>query len=102
MLKNVLCILIGLFGLVAAASAQPNTIDCSAFSKRPDGTWYVGAPTTFDVGQTTSITVAARAVGHNFMNIAGDDLFDLIEAKCGNDQQQRAAPGHAVNAGTDH
>jgi hypothetical protein len=84
MLKNIICILIGSVGLVAAASgqdAQLNTIDCSTFLKRADGTWYVGSPTTFDVGKTTSITVAVRAVGRNFMNIAGDDLFDLIEAK---------------------
>ncbi|MCP1732635.1 hypothetical protein ABIF38_005054 [Bradyrhizobium japonicum] len=98
MLKNILCTFIGSIGLVTTAAAQPNTIDCSAFSKRSDGTWYVGAPTTFDVGNTTSITVAVRAVGRNFMNIAGDDLFDLIEAKCGKERWQPTAD----HAGSDH
>lgn len=89
MLKNIACILMAPITLVTAAFAQPNTIDCSAFSKGFDGRWHVGPPTTFDVGNTTSITLATLPVGPNFMSVRGSDLFDLIEAKCGKDQPER-------------
>ncbi|MFK4627096.1 hypothetical protein ABIF50_010433, partial [Bradyrhizobium diazoefficiens] len=91
MLKNIACILLPPIALMSAAfaqDAQSNTIDCSAFSKRSDGRWYVGSPTTFDVGNTTSVSLAALSVGRNFMNVGGSDLFDLIEVKCGKDNSR--------------
>jgi hypothetical protein len=59
-----------------------NTIKCDAFKKQPGG-WYVGAPTTFDVGNARSLTLSNTLVGPRFMDAGGADLYQVIEKKCG-------------------
>ena len=76
---------------VYGASAQPtgdlppNTIDCAAFYKAPNGTWYVGQATTFDLGTevgTKRLTLMKSVIGRKFI-IAGTNLYDVLERKCG-------------------
>jgi hypothetical protein len=44
-------LLVGSFALARADTGLPsNTIDCAVFKKTPNGNWYVGPRTTFDVG----------------------------------------------------
>lgn len=67
------------------ADLPPNTIICAAFTKRPDGNWYVGRATTFDLGTTIGtkrLTLLNSVIGPKF-NIAGTNLYDVLERKCG-------------------
>jgi hypothetical protein len=38
----------------ADKESPPNTIDCAAFKKTPNGNCYVGPQTTFDIGAAQS------------------------------------------------
>jgi hypothetical protein len=74
--------------IAPAEDLLPNTIDCAAFTKRADGTWYVPSRTTFDAGETKAMTidhsnVAPGAVTVGSRNGKSADLYALIEAKCG-------------------
>ena len=65
-----------------AASAQTlNTINCSAFTKFPNG-WAVGAPTTFDLGTVKGATVARKIIQPGSESVGGIDLFAALEQKC--------------------
>lgn len=68
----------------AQADDQPlNTIDCSAFTKTADGNWYVGAPTTFDLGNVKRMTLGNSVINPHAMRLGGFSLFDVLERKCG-------------------
>jgi len=74
--------------LIAQTAAQPaplppNTIDCSAFKKLPNGSWYVGAPTTFDIGSVKRMTLSNSTLNLNSMNLGGANLYGVLERKCG-------------------
>jgi hypothetical protein len=63
----------------------PDTIICAAFNKRPDGNWYVGRATTFDLETTIGtkrLTLLNSVIGRKF-SIAGTNLYDVLERKCG-------------------
>jgi hypothetical protein len=80
-------LLIGLRGVdyVAAQTPGPlpeNTIKCEAFKKQSDG-WYVGAPTTFDIGNMKEVTLGNTLVTQSFMRMGGASLYDVLERKCG-------------------
>jgi hypothetical protein len=64
------------------ADDPPNTIDCAAFTKRANRTWYVGEPTTVAVG-TVSVTLSHIEIEPRAMYMAGVDLYTVIEHKCG-------------------
>jgi len=64
-------------------SLPPNTIDCAAFTKQPNGNWYVGAPTTFDIGSVKHMTLSQSVIDPHFMNVGGADLYDVLNRKCG-------------------
>ena len=66
-----------------AKDIVPNTIDCAAFAKLPDGSWQVAGTTTFDAGAATQVTLSNKAISRRAMDVGGADLFDVIEAKCG-------------------
>jgi len=74
-------------GLSCAASAQdiPNTIDCTAFSKARDGSWYVSKQqTTFAFGPFKAVTFSKKQrVKPKSISFGGADVFDAIEKKCG-------------------
>ena len=72
---------------VSCLSAQtandlPSTIDCAAFTKHPNGTWYVGEPTTVAIG-TASVTLSHIEIGPGGMRVGGADLYTVLEHKCG-------------------
>jgi len=83
--KALLAIPIAVLLPVAATADDivPNTIDCAAFKKLPDGSWQVDEPTTFDAGATTAMTLSNKTVSRRVIDVGGADLFDVIEAKCG-------------------
>jgi hypothetical protein len=63
--------------------AQDNTtINCSAFQKQPNGSYYVGGSTTVKIG-TASMTLSSMAVAPRSVSIGGADLYDAIDRKCG-------------------
>jgi hypothetical protein len=68
----------------ADAGATPDTtINCSAFKKMPDGSWYVGAPTTVSLGGFRKTTFSTISIGpHNF-TMGGADVYEFLESKCG-------------------
>jgi len=67
----------------AAEDIVPNTIDCAAFKKLPDGSWQAEGTTTFDAGAASAIRLSNRAISRRTMDVGGADLFQVIEAKCG-------------------
>jgi hypothetical protein len=67
----------------ALAAAQDNTtIDCSAFQKQPNGSYYVGGSTTVKIG-TATMTLSSMAVAPRSVSLGGIDLYDAIDRKCG-------------------
>jgi hypothetical protein len=67
----------------ALAVAQDNAdIDCSAFQKQPNGSYYVGGSTTVKIG-TASMTLSSMPVGPRSISLGGVDLYDAIDRKCG-------------------
>ena len=69
----------------AARDLPPNTIDCAAFQKTPNGNWYVGPRTTFDIGPVKAIGLSNYLVIPHDTNSSfhGIDLYDILERKCG-------------------
>jgi len=69
----------------AAKAMPPNTIDCAAFKKTPNGNWYVGARTTFDIGPHKAISLSNYLVIPHDTNSSfrGFDLYEILERKCG-------------------
>jgi len=69
----------------AEKELPPNTIDCSAFQRTPNGNWYVGPRTTFDVGPLKGIGLRNYLVIPHDTNSSfrGIDLYDILERKCG-------------------
>jgi hypothetical protein len=71
-------------GYAVAQRVEPlpeNTIKCESFKRQPNG-WFVGPPTTFDVGSTKALTISNQLIGPGFMNTGGGDLYEVIERKC--------------------
>ena len=64
-----------------APELLPNTIDCTAFAKARDGSWRVGAPTTFDIGAAKGIALSDVTVRPFLYRWAGD-LYEILESKC--------------------
>ena len=64
------------------ADGPPNTIDCAAFIKHPNRTWYVGEPITVAIG-TAGMTLSHMEIGPGAMYLAGVDLYAVLEHKCG-------------------
>ena len=60
-----------------------NTIQCSAFKKMPDGTWYVEGPTTFRIGTFKKTTFTQQSIGPGFFTFGKVDLYKVLEGKCG-------------------
>jgi hypothetical protein len=60
-----------------------NTIQCSAFKKMPDGTWYAEGPTTFRIGTFKKTTFTQQSIGPRFFSFGKADLYKVLEGKCG-------------------
>ncbi|MGA8693704.1 MAG: hypothetical protein WB689_07630 [Xanthobacteraceae bacterium] len=60
-----------------------NSIQCSAFKKMADGTWYVGRPTTFRIGPFKKTTFREASIGPDNFMFGEADLYEALEAKCG-------------------
>ena len=59
-----------------------NSIRCSAFNKMSDGTWHVGAPTTFRMGKFKKITFTELSIDQDNFTFGGADLYKALEHKC--------------------
>jgi hypothetical protein len=67
----------------APGNTQDNTIiDCSAFQKQSNGSYYAGGSTTVKIG-TASMTLSSMPVGPRSISLGGVDLYDAIDRKCG-------------------
>ncbi len=94
-----MAIALGALGLLTsptwgqADALPPNTIDCRAFERLPDGNWRVGPPTTFDFGNIKGTILAHQTITPNFLNLGDLDLFDVIEQKCGRSRRGQRDTG---------
>jgi hypothetical protein len=66
-----------------AGVAPESTVQCSAFKKMPDGTWYVGTPTTVSIGNFSKMTFSTISIGPHSFTFGGADLYQVLETKCG-------------------
>jgi hypothetical protein len=79
----------GLAAAVATAAladnALPNnTIDCSAFQKRPDGNWYAKKPTSFAVeGVVNNLSLGEGPIPPMSLGKERIRLSDFLSKKCG-------------------
>jgi hypothetical protein len=72
--------LLAWFG-AASASGIADYIDCSQFKRNPDGTWTSGAAAKI-VTYTHTIPFAGITFGKRDIVINGEDIADVLEAKC--------------------
>jgi hypothetical protein len=91
---KILVLLTALMLAPAAASAQgkpPDAkVDCSQFSKKADGSWFVNAQTTIELGDS-QITIAAGDLGSRMMQFGMADLHTVLDNACP-DQTGQPAP----------
>jgi hypothetical protein len=45
--------------------------------------WFVGAPATFDIGNTKALTLGNTLITPNFKKVGDVNLYDVLEQKCG-------------------
>jgi hypothetical protein len=80
-----LLLLTALVLMPAAAAAQGNPadakVDCSLFSKKPNGAWFVNAQATIELGDS-QITIAAGDLGPRMMQFGMVDLQTVLENAC--------------------
>jgi hypothetical protein len=69
--------------VVAAAQGNPADakVDCSLFSKKADGSWFVKAQTTIELGDS-QITIAAGDLGSRMMQFGMADLRTVLDNAC--------------------
>ena len=69
-------VLIGSLALARGdKESPPNTIDCAAFKKTPNGNWYVGPQTTFDIGPFKAIRLGNYKL--SVRNLMAQPMRDL-------------------------
>jgi hypothetical protein len=59
-----------------------NSIDCAVFSKLPNGSWRVGAPTKFEIGPQR-VNLSQMDIEPHAIQIGELDLYDVLERRCG-------------------
>jgi hypothetical protein len=59
------------------------TIQCSAFKKMPDGTWYVEGPNYLSHWNVQKTTFTLQSIGPGFFAFGKVDLYKVLEGKCG-------------------
>ena len=75
--------------LAGSAMCQPvpipvSTISCDGFKKMSDGSWYaLPNNPSFDIGNNKNMTMKDVTIDRHFMNLAGVNLVDVLESKCG-------------------
>jgi len=72
----------GCFASAQSRDLPPNTIDCTAFTKLPNGNWHVGARTSFNFGNTKQI-LQNQDIRPHFLFIRAFDFYEVLERKCG-------------------
>lgn len=86
-------LLIAIAAAPVAATAQSNPsdakVDCSLFSKKPNGSWFVTAQTTIELGES-QITIAAGDLGPRMMQFGMADLHTVLENACPDKKGQPA------------
>jgi hypothetical protein len=69
----------------APAAAQGHAVDakvdCTFFSKKADGTWFLGAQTTIEIG-TSKITLPPGDIGPRMFQFGMADLHSVLENAC--------------------
>lgn len=84
-LSLVAALLVPLFAAPAPAAAQQNPadakVDCSLFSKKPDGSWFVNAQTTIELGDS-QVTIAPGDLGPRMMQFGMADLQTVLDTAC--------------------
>lgn len=77
--------LLFVLAVVPAATAQNNPadakVDCSLFSKKPDGSWFVNAQTTIELGDS-QVTIGAGDLGPRVMQFGMADLRTVLDNAC--------------------
>ena len=80
-----MCFLAALMLTSGAAVAQGDPtdakVDCSVFSKKPDGSWFLSAQTTIELG-ASRITIPPGDIGPRMMQFGMADLHSVLENAC--------------------
>jgi len=58
------------------------TLSCENFKKNADGSWSVVDDKPFTIGSTMATIGAGTVIRPRSVNLAGVDIYDLLEAKC--------------------
>lgn len=86
-------LLMPLVAAPAPADAQRHPadakVDCSQFSKKPNGSWFVKAQTTITFGES-QVTIAAGDLGARVMQFGMADLHTLLDNACPDNAGQPA------------
>jgi hypothetical protein len=69
-----------------------DALDCAAFRKLPNHSWYVGPKTS--IGSVKISLADTEIQPRNFM-MGGQDLCEIIEKKCGGSPQRAPAKDRA-------
>lgn len=93
---------LAIFLAPVATTAQGNPadakVDCSLFSKKPNGAWFVTAQTTIELGES-QITIAAGDLGPRMMQFGMADLHTVLENACPEKKGEPAPPLPKSNQG---
>jgi hypothetical protein len=85
LIKNRLLLAAAVLLVPAAAAAQGDPadakVDCSLFSKKADGTWFLAAQTTIKLGES-QITIAPGDIVPRMMQFGMADLHSVLENAC--------------------
>jgi hypothetical protein len=81
----ILLVLASPLAIGGRASAQnsdaPTNIDCSAFTKQPNGNWHVGTQTTVAIAHNR-LTLADRDIARGQVVSNDVDLYQVLERQC--------------------
>ena len=61
----------------------PNTINCAAFAKLPNGDWHVGARTSFVFGRTKQV-MENQTIKPRLFFLSAFDFYEVLQRKCAN------------------
>jgi hypothetical protein len=84
-----------IIALVAApvAAAQNNPadakVDCTLFLRKPNGSWFVTAQTTIELGDS-QVTIAAGNLGPRMLKFGMADLYTVLDNACPDKKGQPA------------
>jgi hypothetical protein len=73
---------LALWGAAAAAQPAPNSVDCDALRRNPDGTWTALRSVTIVIGQSRVGLGQGNSIGRRSINVNNTDVAEFLEQAC--------------------